>query len=446
MRIVVSEPFCSPLINAHMIKNLDQYWRSVVTPRCGGETFDKPGSGYSFSDVLAAERQLALSNVLDDPSSALCKLSVADPTWKMPLDAMLAGMDYYNSSPDATRYTDNNGIPGTHEAIAEFLNTMHPGSGVKFDKSWVQYSPGSIKRALAEFMPATFFDKDTLLFFPDPSYAVVKSDINKRGAVIGTIPLVLSGGRYYIDYDKMNTVMKVVGVKKRVLYLNVPHNPTGTTFSRTDWENLIKWATENNVIVIVDEAYTHLRYSNGISVLDVAGWEQCCVVLQSISKGWNATGARFGYIVAHPTVISVVRKVTDVKDSGGFGPTIASALWCLKHPEFAAGTGNAYRALHTELKAGLDEAGFSASMPEAGLCQLTKAPKAADGVVFTDATHCSIWLREHKRISVMPVTIANQAWLRWAVTIAPVKESGLITEQSVISEVVRRLKDTKLEF
>ena len=117
-----------------------------------------------------------------------------------------------------------------------------------------------------------------------------------------------------------------------MLYLNSPHNPTGTTLSRIEKVGVIKWATENNVTVIVDEAYSHLRLDKSESFLDIAGWEQCCIVLQSVSKGWSATGIRFGWVVAHPTVIKALRKIMDVKDSGGFGPCIAASLWCLKHP------------------------------------------------------------------------------------------------------------------
>lgn len=428
------------------MKDLNNTWRQVITGRCGGANFDAPGTGYSFSAVLAKERELAEQNVLGNPASVLCCLSVADPTGKMPLGAMDAGMEYYYSSKHATRYTDNNGIPGTHKGIAEYLNVMYPGSSVKFTEDWVQYSPGSIKRALAEFMPSLLLDKDTLLLFPDPSYAVIKSDINKRGALIKSIPFVLSGGRYLLDYEKMDSEIVSSGAKKTVIYLNIPHNPTGTTFSVEEWIVFLRWATEHNVIAVVDEAYTHLRFKNSVSVLDILGWEECCIVLQSISKGWNATGARFGWMIAHPTVIKASRKVTDVKDSGTFGPTIASALWCLKNPEFAHDTCKEYLSLHTDLVNGLNSTGFSASMPEAGLCFLTKAPVTADGVTFKNATECSEWLRENKRISLMPATVSGQAYLRWAVTIWPNPECGLSDHSAVINEVVRRLVATKFEF
>ncbi|MES2314696.1 MAG: aminotransferase class I/II-fold pyridoxal phosphate-dependent enzyme [Patescibacteria group bacterium] len=423
---------------------METHWRSVVAECCGGIKFDAPGGGYSFSAVLEKERILDAQKVPGDPASALCTLSIADPAKKMPQGAMNAMLAYYDSATFPTRYTDNNGIPGTHERLAVFLNQQHIDGGVVFDTSWVQYSPGSIKRLLAEFIPALLFGSGTSLFFPDPSYAVIKSDINRRDATVINIALELQhDGKWLVNYDAME---KQLNGKKAVLYLNVPHNPTGFTFSYADWRHLISWAVRNKVVVVVDEAYTHLRFDGSVSVLSVEGWQQCCIVLQSISKGWNATGARFGWVVAHPIIIKAIRKVMDVKDSGGFGPLIAGALWCLDHFDFALKTRDEYFTSHQSLNHALSDVGFSPLMPQAGLCQLTKAPKSANGLLFANADECADWLRNVLRISVMPAKVGGQAWLRWSATIAPVAECGLVDEAAVITEVVRRLKNTEFVF
>jgi len=393
---------------------------------------------------LDKERALDAEKIAGDPASALCTLSIADPAKKMPRGAIEAMVDYYDSAPFPTRYTDNNGILGTHDRLAAFLNQQHTQGAVVFNNSWVQYSPGSIKRLLAEFIPALLFESGTNLIFPDPSYGVIKSDINCRGSKVINIALELQrDGKWLVNYEAME---KQLDGGKAVLYLNVPHNPAGFTFSHTDWRQLINWAVRHKVIVVVDEAYTHLRFDGSVSVLSVEGWQQCCIVLQSISKGWNATGARFGWVVAHPVIIKAIRKVMDVKDSGGFGPLIAGALWCLDHFEFSSQTRDEYLVSHQSLNQALSEVGFSPLMPQAGLCQLTKAPKSADGVLFANADECADWLRNNKRISVMPAKVGGQAWLRWSATIAPVVECGLNNEAAVIAEVVRRLKATDFEF
>jgi aspartate/methionine/tyrosine aminotransferase len=429
---------------------IETHWRSVIAECCGGSTFDAPGGGYSFSNVLNEERLLMEANVPGDSRSALCKLSIADPTWKMPIGAMEALMGYYNSSPDATRYTDLKGIPGTHETISAFLNKKHPEGSVQFTPDWVQYSPGSIKRMLGEYIPSLLFDKTTHLFFPTPGYGVIKDPINTRDAIVHNVPLVFSGGRWHIDCEQINSI--ITGLPeggrsvRKVLYVNMPHNPTGNTLSRLEWMSLIMWATKNDIILVVDEAYTHLRFEDSSSVFDIPGWQRCCIVLQSVSKGWNATGLRFGYVVAQPTLIKAFRKVMDVKDSGGFGPAIAAGLWCLNNPGFADGTCERYRVLHAALFNGLKDAGFDTSMPQAGLCQFAPAPRAVNGVEFKDVTECAQYFRKEMRVSVMSYALKERNWLRWAVTIAPVIECCLPDEAAVIAEVVRRLKSVKFEF
>jgi aspartate/methionine/tyrosine aminotransferase len=437
---------------------LDAKWRKRVTERCGGENFDAPGSGYSFSAVLAEEEELDKANVPGDPASAQLKLSIADPTEKMDEEAWAAADDYYHSSPHATRYTDNKGIRplkterhdflDTHTAIVDYLKRRFPGPTTAWlTPDCAQYSGHGIKGVLAGYVPTALFDEKTTLIFPNPGYGVIKSPMNCYDADVENLTLLQRGdGRWLISIDQLETIYGRHTEQKLIVYVNVPHNPTGTGYTAADWRRLLDWAYERNAILIVDEAYFDLCYNpDCVSVLTMPDWQESCVVCQSASKGWNATGLRFGWMIGHPTIIAALSKVTDVKDSGLFGPSIAAGLECLAHPEWAAKTREQYRSLHQILADGLRQAGFAAAMPDAGLCQFTPAPKSADGQVFANAAECAIWLRKNLRISVMHYDVAGAPYLRWAVTIMPVPECDLPDEQAVIAEAVRRLQTIKFE-
>lgn len=440
-----------------MIREIEDRWRALVAARCGGIDFGKPGTGYSFSAVLGEERRLSKGNISDKPESALLALSVADPTWKMPERAMMAALRYYNLCPDSTRYTDNAGIRSgngtelgdTHEEIANFLNTRYP--GLRYNNEigadgighwWIQYIPGSIKRALAEIIPTAFFNEGDTLLFPVPGYQVIASLMNNRGIKVEEVVMQRDRNFWRIPFKEVELPRN----GKVFLYLNLPHNPTGATYSDYELIDIVCWANENGVILIVDEAYNDLRYDNSKSILEIPGWENCAIVLQSVSKGWNATGLRFGWVVAHPMVIKAIRKVLDVKDSGLFGPSIAAALTCLRHPEWAEETRGKYQRLHAILANGLNEAGFKTNVPSAGLCQFTKAPKTADGHWFDSLIELVQWMRQTLRISVMHYEVNGEWCLRWAVTVKPIPECGLPDEESVIKEAVCRLGKVKFEF
>ncbi len=435
------------------VMTVEERWRSLFSDDIGGAEFDKPGGGYSFSAVLAEERELAQANVAGDPSSALLCLSIADPTWKMDRHAFKMGEFYYMNHPDATRYTDNSGVKicpaaeileNTHSSIASYLNQSYRTG--KFDESWVQYSPGSIKRLLSEYVPKAFFDPNSVLVFPTPGYGVIKDPKNNCKATVIDVPMICENGDWDVDYVAVEKKLETYGGRKKFLYLNMPHNPTGSAYTHENWVAAIDWAKRNDVTLIVDEAYTHLRFGESASVLEVEGWESHAVVLQSVSKGWNATGLRFGWIIAHPTVIKAVRLVMDVKDSGLFGPSIAMGLACLKRPDIAVETMKKYQSLHAVLAKGLADAGFASSMPQAGLCQFTPAPRSAGDTIFGDSAECAKWFRKEPRISLMHYSVNGKPWLRWAVTIAPTPECGLPNEAAVIDEVVRRLKEVTFVF
>lgn len=451
--------------------DIDKFWRSRFSNVVGGKNFDAPDTGYSFSAVLAEERKLEKINRTGDSCSALLKLSVADPTWKMPTEAMEAGMEYYRTAWDATRYKDLAGVlktPGTimaantHEMIANCLQKKFQpalASSEELTAEWVQYLPGSIKRALGEYLPTLFLNESIALLFPTPSYQVIASPMNRRDAALVEVPLIFDG-KWQFDLNEFEHEAIKHLYHELIAYINVPHNPTGTGFRSNDWQRLIEWAIEQSVILVIDEAYIDLAYSSDIvSALKTPGWEKCAIVLQSVSKGWNATGLRFGWAIANPTVIKALRKAMDVKDSGGFGPSIVSGVWCLLHPEVADETKDKYQVLHQTLAQGLTSAGFKANMPDAGLCQLTPAPKAVsfirDGcpgpsglvtIPFQNAADCAKWFRRELRISVMHAQAADGQWLRWAVTLQPVPECGLADESSIINEAVRRLQSVQFKF
>jgi len=429
-------------------------WRNLVATRCGGKDFDTPGGGYAFSEVIAEEQQLEKANVPGRPETALLKLSIADPTWKMPIGAMMGAIKYYLKCPDATRYTDNAGIRpengtdlgDTHEEIVNALKRLFPELPSRFDHDWVQYSPGAIKRALAEFIPTAFFEKERkdLLVFPTPGYPVIKSPMNNREIEVQEVPMFLTRNGWRIPLEKV----RVGEGRQLYLYFNNPHNPTGSCYTQEELTELVNWAIANGVILIVDEAYILVGYLGFTpSILTIPNWEKCSIVLQSVSKGWNATGLRFGWMIGEPeVVIPVLRKVTNVKDSGLFGSTIAAGLTCLRNLEYPQKTQVSYRLLHEILAQGLAEAGFGGGMPDAGLCQFTKAPRRANGKKFASVEECVRWFRNVLRVSLMHYEVEGKWYLRWAVTLKPVPRCGLRTEKAVLAEAARRLQGVTFSF
>jgi aspartate/methionine/tyrosine aminotransferase len=465
------------------------FFRGMVAQRVGGATFDEGGS-YVFSQMLNAQRELQKTAVEGDPSSTVLAFSVADPTLKIIWENFLAGIDYFKKNIDSARYTDLSGAKdlviddveyeNTQDALAGILNNKYPSVGRNnpITSDMVQYTYDSIKGPLSTHVPTTFFDSDSVILMPTPSYGVIAEEINRCDAKVHSFPIDKSGDNFDIfmssleeahadallgKHDGIDSVTETFSDeditddeenKKIFLYLNVPHNPSGFVFTLNKWQEVVAWAKANNIMLIVDEAYTDLDYSGkSASVIEVDGWEDVCIVLQSVSKAHGATGLRFGYILSHPIAIKALRKVIDCKNSGAFAPVIAIGLACLSDFEGGEETRYEYKTSHTQLAEALGKAGFPAQIPDAGLCQLTNYPKSARlktvpdtiGLVqFEKPSDFAEWLRNILKISVMAQDAISK--LRWAVTFREQPKFGLKTKADVLEEVGRRLAQYSFEF
>jgi aspartate/methionine/tyrosine aminotransferase len=370
----------------------------------------------------------------------------------------MAGKIHFDGDLNASRYTDTVGIPQTRERIAKALNSHKALDGeMEISPEMVIYSPHGIKGLLSTVIPTAFFDHATnnrpvLLFFLSPGYGVITSTMNNNGVKVITVPMKRILDDWEIPWGtikkEINNCFDPTGFYKPIsfMYYNFPHNPTGATRSYKQMTGDLIYAGNMDLKLIVDEAYDHLRYDESKSMLQIPGWQNSAIILQSVSKGWNATGLRFAWSVSHLDVTKLFEKVWDVKDSGSWGVTIATGLSCLEDINFAKETNERYKNLHAILCEGLIQSGFKTGLPNGGLCLFSPAPKSAGGINFRNVIECAQYFREKLRISLMHYEVDGAWYLRWAVTFRSMPEYGLPSQEDVIREAMRRLGEIKFEF
>lgn len=123
----------------------------------------------------------------------------------------------------------------------------------------------------------------------------------KRDRVIKTVPL----RNYHFDLDALALT---ISDRTRIIYLANPNNPTGTIFSRDEFENFMQ-KVPTDVLVILDEAYfsyaqTIPDYPNGLSYDHVN-----LIVTRTFSKDYGLAGFRVGFASAQPALIRELYKV-----------------------------------------------------------------------------------------------------------------------------------------
>ena len=87
--------------------------------------------------------------------------------------------------------------------------------------------------------------------------------------------------------------------KYDVIYLCSPSNPVGTALDYKTLEKWVKYALDNNSVLIVDNVYKIFVQSDNIpeSIYEIPGAKKCAIELRSFSKSASFTGLRCSYYV-----------------------------------------------------------------------------------------------------------------------------------------------------
>ena len=114
-----------------------------------------------------------------------------------------------------------------------------------------------------------------------------------------------------------------------IIFLTSPNNPTGTTTSRNEIEQIA--AEFPSKLVVVDEAYAEFLRTPSESAINSVGNFKNVIVIRTMSKAFGLAGARVGYLVAHPKIVQALMLVRLPYHLGAHTQEIAKA--CLEHSE-----------------------------------------------------------------------------------------------------------------
>ncbi len=89
-----------------------------------------------------------------------------------------------------------------------------------------------------------------------------------------------------------------------VLFLPVPHAPTGALFAATEVAQLAERAQATGWLLVIDEAYQAFA---GTDARPLARQNPNVAILRTFSKAWSLGGIRTGYLLGSPRVASVAR-------------------------------------------------------------------------------------------------------------------------------------------
>jgi histidinol-phosphate aminotransferase len=112
----------------------------------------------------------------------------------------------------------------------------------------------------------------------------------------------------------------------RLVYIPNPNSPTGTVIKH---EQILRLADELSCPIVVDEAYVDFAPESAVSLV---AKNPKIIVTRTLSKSYALAGLRFGYLVANPEIVSMLRKVkdsynTDMLSISGATAAISDQSW-----------------------------------------------------------------------------------------------------------------------
>lgn len=211
------------------------------------------------------------------------------------------------------QYAPMTGVQALRETISELLQncygaTYHPDSEITITAGATQGIYTSI---------AAFISKGDEVIVFEPAYDCYIPAIEVHGGIVK--PIALEYPNFTINW---NIVKATVSNKTKMIIINSPHNPSGTTLSERDIIELQKLITNTNIIVVSDEVYEHMVF-DGKPHQSVARYKELAtqsIIVSSFGKTIHATGWKIGYVAAPKEIMQEFRKVHQF------------LVFCVNHP------------------------------------------------------------------------------------------------------------------
>ncbi len=139
----------------------------------------------------------------------------------------------------------------------------------------------------------------------DPSYDCYETPILLRHAKPVRINL---NGDFTPNWETIGNAMHA---QTRMIIINNPHNPSGRTWTESDFVQLEKLlALYPDVLVLSDEVYEYITFENPhISVSHRPKLWNRCISVSSFGKSFHITGWKIGYLVASEALMSEIKNV-----------------------------------------------------------------------------------------------------------------------------------------
>ncbi|MGH2752854.1 MAG: LL-diaminopimelate aminotransferase, partial [Actinomycetota bacterium] len=328
------------------------------------------------------------------------------PTPRNILDALHTAAE----EPVNHRYPESEGLPELRQSISDWYERRFE---TRFDPQKEALPLIGSKEGIGH-MALCFIDPGDIAIVPDPGYPVYEvGTILAHGEPV-LMPLTADNS-FMPDLTRLahETIDKA-----RVMWLNYPSNPTAACVDAGFFERALEFCRNSDILLAHDAAYTEITYDGYVapSVLQADGAMDHAIEFHSLSKTYNMTGWRIGWVAGAAEAIEAVKRLKTNIDSGIFDAVQCAGIAAIEGPQDALKeTIEHYRHRRDLLCDGLKSMGVVVEPPRGSIYLWVPVPDGHTSESFTT------YLLDEADIVVAPgigYGPSGEGFVRFSLTIA----------------------------
>ena len=301
--------------------------------------------------------------------------------------AMRDGLNQYAPMP---------GLPALREAISEKTNALY---GRYYDPDSEITVTAGATQALFTAISAFVYPGDEVILFA-PAYDCYLPAVELYGGigkVVQMTPLAFKP-----DWDEVN---QLINEKTRMIVINTPHNPTGTTWQDSDMLELQRLAVKNDLIVLSDEVYEHIIFDN-LPHQSASKYDELArrsLVTASFGKTFHNTGWKLGYCLGPEELMIEFKKVHQYNVFSVNRPVQEGLAQYLENPKHYLQLGDFYQQKRDHFLGAISSSRFKMVPSSGTYFQLLDYSDITDESDVEFATR----LTKEKGLAAIPTSVFN---------------------------------------
>ncbi len=299
----------------------------------------------------------------------------------------------------ANQYAPMHGTRALREAIAEKVIRTY---GAHYDvEQEITVTAGATEAIYSAVAACVRAGDEVIVFSPVYDSYIPAIELNGGVAVVVDLIVAEGGPNYSPDWD---VVRDKLTARTRMIIINTPNNPTGSTWSAADMKALADIVRDTDVVILSDEVYEHMVFDGERheSVMRFAELRQRSFAVSSFGKSYHVTGWKIAYCLAPAQLTAELRKTHQfIVFAVNHPMQLAIADFMLEAPEFVEALSDFYQHKRDFLRSELIDSRFKLRPCAGTYFQLVDYSAISD----LDDLQFARWLTCERGVAAIPVSV-----------------------------------------